>query len=459
MTPEQMEQLQKDGQLEAEATARPIGLLDFTKGDLPPTGKKSPTVWTLGPTGIIGVMNHATNGDQFFVRGTHKGSPAEGKFVNGDVIVGMNGIRFKSTHLGILIGNAIIEAEREVNGGKISFDVWRDKNYVARNGKQDIAGVDIDKIFNEADQDGTLYDWKSDEEQTEEVKQMGFDKFPVDPMEFSEELTIRTFPDYADSAPYDCPKTARILEEAWNVLEEKFTEDPKNPRKRLGGPVEAIALISSGKPEHRELVKNWVRSKYSPWKPPVDPPGTMFKPDYKGYKGSQSWHHGYNGLYCAIYYEATGDDYVLPALEKYAIDAAMGQSALGTWGHTFAYPSFNGGELHKMNPGYGALNAAGNRCYFLITLAQKLGIKHPEIDLAVKRATRFFSSYIDQGCIPYGDHGAAGSDDSNGKNTGVAFSLQLLGDEYGAKYFAMLSSHSAFTRRGGHGHDYHGNWS
>lgn len=185
----------------------------------------------------------------------------------------------------------------------------------------------------------------------------------------------------------------------------------------------------------------------------------MFEPGYKGYKGFQTWHHGYGGLYCAIYYDATGDDFVLPALRKYAIDAAMGQSGHGSWGHTFAFPSFNGGELHGMNPGYGALNAAGNRCFFLITLAQHLGIEHPEIDLAVERAHRFFGSYVDQGAIPYGDHGAASTDDSNGKNTGVAFSMKLLGDDYGAKYFAMMSSHCAFTRRGGHGHDYHGNWS
>ena len=79
--------------------------------------------------------------------------------------------------------------------------------------------------------------------------------------------------------------------------------------------------------------------------------------------------------------------------------------------------------------------------------------------LAVKRAHRFFGSYVDQGAIPYGDHGAAATDDSNGKNTGVAFSMKLLGDKHGAKYFAMMSSHCSFTRRGGHGHDYHGNWS
>ncbi|MFK7852187.1 MAG: DUF6288 domain-containing protein [Akkermansiaceae bacterium] len=459
MTAEQMEKLAKDGMLESEATKRPAGLLDFIKGDQPPTGKSAPTTWTLGPTGVIGVMNHKKTGDQFLVQGTLKGSPADGKFVRGDVITGINGEAFEPTHLGILIGNAIIDAEKEKNGGNISFKVWRDKNYVARTGKQDMTSVDIDEIFKQAKDDNSVYDWKAEEERAEEVKQLGLDKFPVDPVEMDIAMKIRVFPEYSDTAPYDCPKTKQILEEAWKVLEAKFVADPKKPRSGRGGIVEAMALIASGKPEHREIVHKWVRSANSPWKPPVDPPGTMFKPGYRGHKGMQSWFHGYNGLSCALYYEATGDEYVLPALRKFAIDTALGQSAIGSWGHTFAYPSFNGGEFNKMNPGYGALNAAGNRCFFLITLAQKLGVEHPAIDVAVKRSHQFFGSYVDQGCIPYGDHPAYASDDSNGKNTGAAFSMKLLGDKHGAKYFSMMSSHCAFTRRGGHGHDYHGNWS
>ena len=66
---------------------------------------------------------------------------------------------------------------------------------------------------------------------------------------------------------------------------------------------------------------------------------------------------------------------MLPALREYAIKTAMGQAGGGSWGHTFAWPVFNGGKLHGMNPGYGALNAAGNRCFFLIALAQKLLVK------------------------------------------------------------------------------------
>jgi HEAT repeat protein len=458
MTPEQMEALEKNGDFTEEAEPRPGNLPDLTKGEEPPETENKP--WTLGPTGIIGMWIGDFKGDQFQVLGALKGSPSEGKVQWGDVITGVGGKKFVTGgHMGIEVGNAIVEAEKEQNAGRITFQVWRDKNYGARRGKQDVTSVDIDDIFDKARDDNSLYEWKPEEDRAKEVTKMGFDEFPADVVTLDVELKLRIFPDYSDTAPYDCPKTAKILEDAWKVLEQKFVPDPKNPRSGRGGIIEAIALVASGKPEHREIVREWVRRPKNPWGPPTTPAGTMFEPGYKGYKGMQTWHHGYNGLNCALYYEATGDDYVLPALRKAAIDAAMGQSALGSWGHTFAYPSFNGGEFHKMNPGYGALNAAGNRCFFLITLAQKLGVEHPEIDLAVKRAQGFFGSYIDQGCIPYGDHGAYGSDDSNGKNTGVAFSLKLLGDKHGAKYFSMMSSHCAFTRRGGHAADYHGNWS
>jgi hypothetical protein len=461
MTPEEMEKLAAGGDFEPEVVERPANLPDLTKGDpVPDGGKNPPPTWTLGPTGIVATFAGYYAGDQLQVQTTLKGSPSEGKLQWGDVLVGINGRKFQSGgELAQLIGNAIIEAEKEENAGRLSFMVWRDKNFIARSGKKDFASVDLDKLFAEARDDDSLYDWKPEEERAKEVRQMGFDQYPIDAETFEVELKLRTFPAYSDTAPYDCPKTRAILEDAWKVLEKKFIVDPNDKKSGRGGIIEAIALVASGKPEHREIVREWVRGPYSPWKEPTEPIGAMFEPGYRGYKGFQSWHKGFAGLYCAIYYDATGDDFVLPALRKYAIETAMGQSTLGSWGHTFAYPSFNGGKLHGMNPGYGALNAAGNRCFFLVTLARKLGIEDPEIDLAVERGRRFFGSYIDQGCIPYGDHGAYGSDDSNGKNTGVAFSLKLLGDDYGAKYFAMMSSHCAFTRRGGHGHDYHGNWS
>ncbi|MFT7515067.1 MAG: HEAT repeat protein [Candidatus Omnitrophota bacterium] len=453
---EQLAAIQSGGGF--EEVSRPVNLPDLTRGDRLPGGKSGPQKWNLGPSGIVALMVGGFKGDQLQVVATLKGSPAEGKFLKGDVLIGMNGKKFVAgEHLGHRIGKAIVEAEKKENGGRLSFQVWRDKNLVARSGPKDVVNVDIEEMFSEARDDNSLYEWKPEEAREREA--LGFDTFPIDGTNLVADLTLRVLPSYSDTAPYDCPKTEQILEEAWKVLEQKFVADPNKRRSGRGGVLEAFALVASGKPEHRELVHKWVRSKHSPWHPPTEPIGAMFEPGYKGYKGYQSWHKGFGGLYCALYYEATGDDYVLPALRKYAVETAMGQSGGGSWGHTFAYPSFNGGKFHYMNPGYGALNAAGNRCFFLIVLAKKLGVEHPEIDAAIYRAHRYFGSYVDQGGIPYGDFPAYATDDSNGKNTGIAFGMKLLGDKHGAKFFAMMSSHCAFTRRGGHGHDYHGNWS
>jgi len=450
------EALAKQGEI-VQAPTRPAKLPDLTKGEKIPQGRGVPQLWYLGPTGITGFMSGGFPGDQIQVQGTLKGSPAEGKFLWGDVIIGMNGKKFTAGgHLGQLIGNAIIDAEKTENAGNISFMVWRDKNFAARHGKKDIVNVDVEKLFNQVLSDNSLYDWKPEAERKEEVQKMNFDEFPIDPTTLEIDLKVRVMPAYSDTAPYDCPKTKQILDDAWKVLEARFKPDPKTGKLGKGGSLEALALIASGKPEHRKLVHDWVRSENCrEWQPPKEQ-GPVTLPKGGGYR---SWHMGFTGLNCALYYEATGDDYVLPALRTFAIQTAMGQSGGGSWGHTFAYPSFNGGQLHGMNPGYGALNAAGNRCFMLVALAKKLGVKHPEIDAAIVRARRFFGSYVDHGGIPYGDHPAADTDDSNGKNSGVAFAMKLLGDNYSAKYFAMMSTHASFTARAGHGHDYHGNWS
>jgi hypothetical protein len=439
---------------ETEKPARPDTLPDFTKG-APVSAEMQ--VWSLGPTGMVGVWAGGFGGDQFLVQTVLPGSPAVGKILPGDVLLGLNGSPFKPAgHLGVLFGNAIIEAEKEENGGKLALSVWRDRNYPKRNARLDTDRVNLEEVFKAAEDGDALYDWKAAEEKKADTARQKFDEFPIDGFTLDVELKLRTFPAYADTAPFDCPKTMAILEDAWKVLEKKFIKDPKVPNSGRGGTTEALALLASGKPEHRKLVHDWVRSPYcKQWQPEFAGSIDMMKPS----GGKITWTVGFVGLPCAIYYDCTGDEYVLPALKEWAVKTAMGQSGGGTWGHTFAWPTFNGGKLHGSNPGYGGLNCAGVHCFFLLALAKKHGIEHPEIDAAIERSHRFFGSFVDQGAIGYGDHGAADTDDSNGKNAGTAFAMKLIGDDYAAKYFATMSAHASFTARGGHGHDWHTNWS
>jgi len=454
LTPEQRAAISNAGVLnDPDQAKRPGNLPDLTKGQRIGEKEKSYT-WNLGPTGIVGYMVGGLKGDQIQVETVIKGSPADGKIQWGDVILGINGQDFApGGQMGITIGNSIIEAEKEENKGILKLRVWRDRNFIKRNGKKDISNVDIEKLLGQTQSDDSLYDWKSETARTKAVESANFKDFPIDADQIEVVLNLTVMPPYSDTSPYDCPKAAKIRENAWKVLEKQFVADPNRPRSGRGGVLEALALVASGKPKHRELVRKWVRSRNGRvWHPPQTKDDPLHLP-------GKSWYMSFNGLDCAIYYDATGDDFVLPALRRFAIRTAMGQAGGGSWGHGWAQASFNGGRLHGMNPGYGALNASGNRCFFLIALAQKLGIKHPEIDAAVKRSQQFFGSYTDKGAIPYGFHPAAGTDDSNGKNTGVAYALKLLGDSHGAKYFAQMSTHASFTRRGGHGNDYFWHWS
>lgn len=428
---------------EAAANARPRKLADLTKGEKIPMPKDgSPIIWNMGPTGIIGIKNGGFAGDQVQVVSVLPGSPAEGKVFPGDVVIGVAGTNFVAGgHLGVTIGNAIIKAEEEAGQGLLSIRLWRDRNWTKRAGGKNVAGVDVDELFKEAEKSSALTEWMGEKQRKVAAETEARNEVPVDGFRTNLTLQLKVMGTYSATSPWDCPVAARIREDAWKVIEATFKPDKLG--RTTAGWRDAIALVASGKPEHRELVRQWVRKQKL-----CRDINLKVEPVQGG--GMLSWHKGFSPLEMAIYYDATGDDYVLPEIRKNAIETAMGQSGGGSWGHTFSFPVHNGGQLHGRCPGYGALNAAGSRCFFLLALAKKAGIQDPEIDSAIVRACRFFGTYVDKGCIPYGDHGPYPSDDSNGKNYGAAYAFYVLGKPYEAKYFAMTSTHAAFTPRGGH---------
>ena len=427
--------------------ARPAKMADLTKGEpLPPPGKHGPVTWNMGPTGIVGIKNGGNKGDQVQVISVMPGSPADGLVLPGDVLLGVGGKRF---HVGGDInrhaGNAIIAAEEEAGKGHLELNLWRDRNWVKRTSAKDVFGVDLEELFKEAEEGADLYEWKGEEEKKIAVQQMGYDEFPLDGVHTNIALKLAVIGTYSDTSPWDCPVVEKVRDNALKLIAAKITPS-KRKRGKLGGSwPDILALVASGKPEYIALAKTWVREQ----KLCQDMEGE-FTTDDVTYKGMQSWHHGFNYLEMAIYHDATGDDYVLPEIRKRAIVAALGQNGGGSWGHTFSFPERNGGFHHGRNPGYGAMNNAGTRCFFLLTLARKAGINHPEINQAIHRAKRFFGTFVDKGCIPYGYHDPYGSDDSNGKNYGAAYAFYTLGMKYEAKYFSMHSAHASFTRRGGH---------
>lgn len=346
----------------AAAKGKALTIPDFTKGDAIPAGAKHD--WNLGPTGLRGWMfcdqMVTTDARQIFITKVEKGSPADGVFLVGDLILGVGGKRF-SYDPRTEFGKALTAAESEVGGGRLTLTRWR-------------AGKSEEVVV----------------------------KLPV-------------LGSYSATAPYGCSKSKRILEQGCKALAEKVAkssheEDP------IVRSLNALALLASGNPAYLRLVK-----KEAQW-------AADFSDD-----SFQTWHYGYVIMLLSEYKMATGDESVMPGLRRLALEAARGQSAVGSWGHGFAIPD---GRLG----GYGMMNSPGVPLTISLVMARGAGVKDPAVELAIERSAKLLRFYIGKGAIPYGDHNPwIENHDDNGKCGMAAVLFNLLGEEKGAEFFSRMS--------------------
>jgi len=376
---------------------------DFTKGDA--IGAQHD--WNLGPTGLRGWMwgwkLQTTKADQIYVTKVDKGSPAEGVFEVGDVILGIDGQNFSSDPRHV-IGNAVAKAEGA--DGKLNLVRWRA-------GKSQQVSIQL-KIL------GTN----------------------------------------SSSAPFKCKKSETILKQGTAYLAEKLTKKLPNAKKRSWlrkngltryGRVQIIeindvlALLASGDPSYKKIIKEYADI-YAP---------KNLKLELSAQTGMVSWGWGYTNLFLCEYYLATGDKSVLPAIKEYSTSIAKGQSFIGSWGHSMAWPELNNGKFHGSLMGYGALNSAGLICHLSLVLSNKCGINNDEIEIAIQKANKFIGFYAGKGAIPYGDHlpGVERHDD-NGKNSIAAILFDLQGKKEESKFFTAMTIASYGERERGHTGNY-----
>lgn len=403
--------------------------------------------FNLGPTGILGFMiGGDKDATQIMVDIVIPNSPAAGKFKQGDVILGINGKKFEKTEKDLceVFGAAINEAEKEENKGKMSFMVWRDKNWQKRHGAVDMKNVDVDKLFNNAstDLEGVVEVWMSDEQKEKSFQNMQESKAPMDPEELTIEINVPVLGTFSETSPYNCPKTEKIIERGLVHIRKKMKEYIKTGRGGMGRYyLRAHVLMATGDPDDLELVKKAVRR------------DRAFKPDRfisTWGAGMASWYCGYQLVFGCEYYMRTGDNYILPALREIATKTAMGQTYGGSWSHSFSARSFNMGKVNMRASGYGALNAAAGQCFLGIVMAKKIGITNKYIERAIERSCRFYGSIAEIGGVPYGMHPAANYADSNGKGGAPTFAFQLLGKKTDADYYSKCMSVAAWWRHGGH---------
>jgi len=205
----------------------------------------------------------------------------------------------------------------------------------------------------------------------------------------SREVTVQleVLGEYSDTWPLDCPKSERIVR--------NYAEYLKQPRANQGfADIGMLFLLSTGDESDLAHVRKWARA-------------------HEG-NFSYPWHIGYGGLALCEYYLRTGDEQVLPAIQKMA-DRLVEMENFGGWagrGAT-AHLSYGGGGGH--------LNAAGTLCVGYLMLAKECGADVPEETLL--RVLRRFYRYSGRGNVPYGQGKPEGGYVDNGKNGKLAFSM------------------------------------
>jgi len=234
-------------------------------------------------------------------------------------------------------------------------------------------------------------------------------------------LKLTTLGSYSATAPYDCEKSRNILALTAKTLAERIPTTAAS-QDAIVRSINALGLLAVGDPAHLPLLK-----KEADW-----------AANYQT-NGFQTWYYGYTMLFLGEYVLATGDKSVLPGLRRMALEAANGQSAVGSWGHGYARPD---GRLG----GYGMMNSPGIPLTISLVMARAAGIDDPAISRAIERSQFLLRFYVGKGSIPYGDHDPwIQNHDDNGKNGMAAALFNLTNEKDNAEFFARMSlaSHGA----------------
>jgi hypothetical protein len=234
---------------------------------------------------------------------------------------------------------------------------------------------------------------------------------------------------FSATAPFDCPKSKRILEQGLRALAARMADADYGKRlDPIPRSLNALALLAGGDPAYLPLVKREAQ-----W-------AEAFSA-----KGFKTWYYGYVMIFLAEYLDATGDASVRPGLRRLALEAAQGQSAVGSWGHDFARPD---GRLK----GYGMMNAPGLPLTIGLVRARDAGVSDPDVTRAIERSAQLLRFYVGKGAVPYGDHPAwTQTHEDNGKCGMAAVLFQQLREAKSAGFFTRmaLASHGG-ERDGGH---------
>lgn len=248
---------------------------------------------------------------------------------------------------------------------------------------------------------------------------------------------------YSPTAPYNCPKTDKIVTQAAEGLLK--TKNWAGTPTRTG----LLGLLATGEKKYIDLVGKAIHEsdilKIDPQR--VDAYLSGSGAHEFGYNG---WLWGYNMIVLGEYYLLTKDEKVLPALRTYANGSARSQDGgVGYWGHRSARGST------QRAPGYGTMSQPTLSNFLGLLIAQKCGIKDPVVDQAVERTYATVSDIVGRGGFSYGSGGVYSQMfNNNGTSGSAAICMSLKGNKNGTAYFSQCAATSYDNMSSGHGSNF-----
>jgi len=250
-------------------------------------------------------------------------------------------------------------------------------------------------------------------------------------------ITLETLGAYSATAPYNCPKSAAILEKGLAYVQAHSSLGGRNQ----WGALALLAGNDAANPNNsarQALAASQVQNLILD----ADKLAEMNKDETYSDGGKNAWWISHQLVVTAEYYLKTGDTNVLPSIAAYAHAFAMGQSMFGTTGHIFAYGEWpDGSQPGNIMAGYGPINMTGTTGLYGMLLAKQCGVVDAQVDAGIERASRFFRFYTNKGSIPYGEHGPWHTHENQGKMSILALCYEMqAGYEAESKWFSRCAA-------------------
>ena len=262
----------------------------------------------------------------------------------------------------------------------------------------------------------------------------------------TETLTLQHMGAYSATAPYDCPKSALILQQGLQAI---LSSGESSGRFSFG----ALSLLAANDPNDPDNATRMARARSQVRSlVPDEATRVQMMSDQRDDNSMIAWERGHTLIVLAEYYLLTGDTDVLPGIEAYAVNIAKNHSLFGSTGHIYAEKQLDGSANGSLRGVYGAVNSAGLPTFMGLLLARECGIDDPTIEPAIQRSSGFFAYYAGKGAIPYGEHKPEWhGHESNGKSGLAALAFMLEdGRADAAKFYGQMATAATSEREVGH---------